>query len=64
MRDEIGVDRVQMTANGSPVKTIASDSTSGDTDKNVILNYTPLVTGDVTLAVTAFRGPSPATPRF
>lgn len=56
VRDDIGVDRVQMTANGSPVKTIASDSSSGDTDKNVILNYTPLVTGDVTLAVTAFRG--------
>ncbi len=55
VRDVLGVTRVTMTANGSPVKTVSSASPQGDLDKNVVLNYTPLVVGDVTLQVVAYR---------
>jgi hypothetical protein len=56
VRDAIGVTRVTMTANGSPVKTVSSASPQGDVDKNVVLNYTPLVIGDVQLQIVAYRG--------
>lgn len=56
VRDTVGVTRVTMTANGTPVKNVASASPQGDLDKNVVLNYTPLVAGEVTLQVTAYRG--------
>ncbi|MCU0463203.1 MAG: SH3 domain-containing protein, partial [Anaerolineae bacterium] len=56
VRDAVGVTRVQMTANGAPVKTISSETSAGDREKNVILDFTPLVTGDVQLQVIAYRG--------
>lgn len=68
VRDTVGVTRVQMTANGAPVKTISSETSAGDREKNVILDFTPLVTGDVQLQVIAYRGtvasdPAPLTVR-
>lgn len=56
VRDAVGVTRVTMTSNGAPVKTVSSASPQGDTDKNVVLNYTPLVVGDVQLQIVAYRG--------
>jgi hypothetical protein len=56
VRDAVGVTRVTMTSNGAPVKTVSSASPQGDTDKNVVLNYTPLVVGDVQLQIIAYRG--------
>jgi hypothetical protein len=56
VRDAVGVTRVTMTSNGAPVKTVSSASPQGDTDKNVVLNYTPLAVGDVQLQIIAYRG--------
>ena len=56
VRDAVGVTRVTMTSNGAPVKTVSSASPQGDTDKNVVLNYTPLAVGDVQLQIVAYRG--------
>lgn len=56
VRDSVGVTRVTMTSNGAPVKTVSSASPQGDTDKNVVLNYTPLVVGEVQLQIVAYRG--------
>lgn len=55
VRDEIGVTRVQMTANGTPVKTVSSDQATGDKEKNWVLDFTPLVTGDIQVQVIAYR---------
>jgi uncharacterized protein YraI len=54
--DGVGVQRVQLLANGQIVKTVSSESPSGDTSLNVLLDYTPRSEGDVTLQVIAFRG--------
>jgi hypothetical protein len=56
VRDEVGVTRVQMTANGVPVKTVSSETLAGDREKNVVLDFQPLVTGDVQVQVIAYRG--------
>ena len=56
VRDAVGVTRVTMTSNGAPVKTVSSASPQGDTDKNVVLNYTPLAVGDIQLQIIAYRG--------
>lgn len=55
VRDDIGVTRVTMTANGQTVKTVSSDQTSGEKEKNWVLDFMPLVTGDVQLQVIAYR---------
>jgi uncharacterized protein YraI len=55
VRDDVGVTRVQMTANGVPVKTVSSDQANGDKDKNWLLDFTPLVTGDVQVQIIAYR---------
>lgn len=55
VRDELGVTRVQMSANGVPVKTVSSDQTTGDKEKNWVLDFTPLVTGDIQIQVIAYR---------
>jgi len=55
VRDVIGVTRVVMTANGVPVKTVSSDQPAGDAEKNWVLDFTPLVTGDVQIQVVAYR---------
>jgi len=55
VRDVVGVTRVQMIANNVPVKTVSSDQPSGDLEKNWVLDFTPLVTGDVQIQVIAYR---------
>jgi uncharacterized protein YraI len=54
--DSVGVQRVQLLANGQIVKTVSSESASGDTSMNVLLDYTPRTQGEVTLQVIAYRG--------
>ncbi len=51
-----GVTRVQLFANGSPVKTVSSTSPTGDTVLTATLDYTPRAVGPVNLRVQAFRG--------
>jgi SH3 domain-containing protein/CARDB protein/Big-like domain-containing protein len=54
--DSVGVQRVQLLANGQIVKTVSSQSPSGDTNMNVLLDYTPRTAGTVNLQVIAYRG--------
>lgn len=54
--DSAGVTRVQLVANNQIVKTVSSDSLSGDRTMNVVLDYRPTTTGNLTLNVVAFRG--------
>lgn len=56
VKDALGVTRIMMTANGQPVKTVSPPSNEKYTDKNLSLDYIPLVAGDVVLQVTAYRG--------
>jgi hypothetical protein len=51
-----GVTRIQLFANGSPVKTVSSTSPAGDTTLNATLDFTPRAVGPVNLRVQAFRG--------
>ncbi|NWG15353.1 MAG: SH3 domain-containing protein [Chloroflexi bacterium] len=55
-RDAVGVTRVQLIANDQIVKTISSESASGQTNFEVLLDYTPREEGDVTLQIVAYRG--------
>lgn len=50
-----GVTRVQLFANGQPVKTISSENVNGTPNFEGILDFTPRVEGDYTLRVLAFR---------
>ena len=54
--DSVGVQRVQLLANGQIVKTVSSQSPSGDANMNVLLDYTPRTAGTVNLQVIAYRG--------
>lgn len=54
--DSVGVQRVQLLADGQIVKTVSSESPSGDTSLSVLLDYTPRDEGEVTLRVIAYRG--------
>lgn len=54
--DSVGVTRVQLLANNQVVKTVSSESPSGDLSKSFLLDYTPEEEGDVELEVIAFRG--------
>lgn len=54
--DNGGITRVQLIANNQIVKTVSSESTSGDPSMNVLLDYRPSTTGDVRLEVIAYRG--------
>lgn len=54
--DSIGVQRVQLLADGQIVKTVSSESPSGDRSLNVLLDYTPRREGEVNLQVIAYRG--------
>lgn len=49
-----GVTRVQLFANGQPVKTISSESINGNPNFQGILDFTPRVEGEYTLRVLAF----------
>ncbi len=57
-----GVTRVQLFANGVPVKTVSSVSAAGDTTLNAALDYTPRALGLVNLRVLAFRGADASAP--
>jgi len=54
--DSVGITRVQLLANGAIVKTVSSQSTGGDRNMNVLLDYTPTVEGALNLQVIAYRG--------
>jgi hypothetical protein len=53
--DGQGVTRVQLLANGQIVRTVSSESPTGDTRLDVLLDYTPVQEGTVTLEVVAYR---------
>jgi uncharacterized protein YraI len=53
--DAAGVTRVQLLADGQIVKTVSSESPTGDQVFTGLLDYTPTEEGDVTLQVIAFR---------
>lgn len=55
-RDAVGVTRVQLLANDQIVKTISSESSSGQTNFDVLLDYTPRSEGQVVLELIAYRG--------
>lgn len=54
--DRIGITSVQLRINDRIVRTVASEITTGDTNKSVLLDYTPSSTGPVYIEVVAFRG--------
>lgn len=54
--DGVGVTRVQLFANDQIVKTVSSEVTTGDTDLDAVLDFTPRTTGDFNMRVIAFRG--------
>lgn len=60
--DTVGITRVQLFADGQIVKTVPSESTGGDLNLNVLLDYTPTQTGSVALQVIAYRGSIPSQP--
>lgn len=53
--DSVGVTRVQLIANNQIVKTVSSESVSGDKTMNALLDYKPSAAGEVTLQVIAYR---------
>lgn len=53
--DSVGVSRVQLLANGQIVKTISSESATGDRTMSALLDYMPRTEGPVTLQVIAYR---------
>lgn len=53
--DSVGVTRVQLFANGSVVKTVSSNASSGDRTLSALLDFIPRTTGEVNLRVLAFR---------
>lgn len=60
--DDVGVTRVQLLANGQPVRTVLSENELGDRQKNIALGYTPRVAGEVRLSVVAYRGNTASDP--
>ncbi len=55
-RDSVGVTRVQLLANKQIVKTVSSETASGQTNFDVLLDYTPRAEGSVSLELVAYRG--------
>ena len=53
--DAVGVTRVQLLANGQIVKTVSSESPTGDQAFSALLDYTPTAAGTVRLQVIAYR---------
>lgn len=60
--DVVGVTRVQLLANGQIVKTVSSETTTGDPDLDAVLDFTPRTTGDFAMSVIAFRGATASPP--
>jgi len=54
--DPVGVQRVQLIANGQIIKTVSSEAPSGDTTMSAVLDYTPRSEGTINLQVIAYRG--------
>ncbi|MBI1257256.1 MAG: SH3 domain-containing protein [Chloroflexi bacterium] len=54
--DPVGITRVQLFANDQIAKTVSSQTPGGDTNLNVLLDYTPTTGGSVVLKVIAYRG--------
>lgn len=54
--DTVGVTSVRLSANGTNVRTVGSESPTGETNKQVLLDYTPRSAGEIVLSVTAVRG--------
>jgi hypothetical protein len=53
--DTVGATRFQMTANGRVVKTLTSATSAGETNRTLVMDFTPNTQGVVTLVVTASR---------
>lgn len=53
--DAVGVTRVQLLANSQIVKTVSSESPSGQRSAEFLLDYTPRQAGQVDLQVVAYR---------
>lgn len=60
--DAVGVTRVQLLANGQIVKSVSSESVSGDETFSAVLDYTPRVQGSVVLRTIAYRGSTASEP--
>ena len=60
--DSVGVTSVQLFADGQIVRTVSSERATGETQKNVLLDYTPRSAGEVTLRIIAFRGATSSEP--
>ena len=60
--DAQGVTRVQLIANDRIVRTVSSESSSGQRSMEVTLDYRPVVTGTLNLEVVAWRGSVPGDP--
>lgn len=54
--DAIGVQRMQLLANGQIVKTVSSQSATGDQQMSAQLDYLPTAAGQIQLQVLAYRG--------
>ena len=54
--DPTGITRVQLFANDQIAKTVSSQTPGGDTNLNVLLDYTPTAAGSLVLKVVAYRG--------
>lgn len=54
--DSVGITRMQLLANNQIVKTVSSETPSGQRNFEVILDYTPRQEGNVNLQVVAYRG--------
>ncbi len=54
--DAAGITRVQLFANDDLVKSVLSQNADGDTETNVVLDYTPGSLGELRLRVVAYRG--------
>lgn len=54
--DTVGVTSVQLLANGTVARSVASESATGDTQREFLLDYTPRNEGELTLEVVALRG--------
>jgi len=60
--DQAGVTRVQLLANDQIVKSVSSESLSGETTFSAVLDYTPRVQGAVVLQAIAYRGATASDP--
>lgn len=60
--DGVGITRIQLFANGQIVKTVPSESSGGDRNLNVLIDYTPSQIGNVAVQVIAYRGSVPSLP--